>query len=604
MNKPVEKEQKPTTHYSTSSCLIFKEGTQVQVKFIKEKAYSIGRSHSADIALKSIDISRYHASVYVKDRKCWILDGDLEGNPSTNGLLINGKRKHSHKLRSGDIIAFCPDAYAMFLSMEDIVKMSPSALSALKILVNFLSDRYTLKHKRFDRTFARGKGAKDSTYSGFDDLTKLPNKSAFLDRINQLLLFKEHIKENHQFAVLFIDLDRFKLINDSLGHLAGDQLLIQISERMKSCLRPKDMLARLGGDEFAILINNIQDCNEAVAVARRLLENLEKPLWIDQNEIFPGASIGIASSEVGYKCPEDILRDADTAMYQAKSGGRGRLEVFDETMRQKAIELLKLDADLKRATTNQEFRLYYQPIVSLKEKRLVGFEALIRWLHPEKGLIGPHEFIQFLEDKNLIYQVGQWVIEESCRQLSFWKQQFQTVPDLSVNINLSSKQILDVSLVDRIRNLLSLYNLSVNDIKIELTENIIMDDSPASIMILGQLKELGVEIYIDDFGTGYSSLSYLHKFPVDALKIDRSFIAEIDAKSEESIGFSVTQSIIGLAHNLGVKVVAEGIENVRHLIYLRASGCDYGQGYLFSKPLTVEEATHLVENGLTWQWKC
>ena len=290
-------------------------------------------------------------------------------------------------------------------------------------------------------------------------------------------------------------------------------------------------------------------------------------------------------------------------MYQAKSNGRGRLEVFNESMREKSIHLLKIDADLRRALSNQEFKLYYQPIVSLKEKRLTGFEALIRWHHPERGLIPPDEFIKYLEEKSLIYKVGQWVLEEACRQLSLWKTPGCKIPDLAVSINLASKQVLDTNLVHRIQYLLEHYRLAAKDIKIEVTENIVIDDSKSSMMILAKLKQLGVEIYVDDFGTGYSSLSYLHKFPIDALKIDRSFIAEVDTKSDKSVGFSVTQSIIGLAHNLGVKVVAEGIENIHHLFYLKASGCDYGQGYLFSKPLTAKQATNLVEQGFQWTWK-
>ncbi|WP_052050927.1 EAL domain-containing protein [Leptolyngbya sp. KIOST-1] len=582
--------------------LIVIDGSRVNFKSLKKKAYFIGRNKEADIILKCQGVSRYHAYTYYRDDSHWIVDGDLEGIRSKNGLTVNGKKVYTHQLKNGDLIRFCQNVHALFLDENAIREMDPSAVFLTRNALKILLGRYRQNVKHQHSLFEREIKPEDDLVLGIDDLTKLPNRSTLLAKINQLLSLKSIRKHRLQFAVLFIDLDKFKLINDSLGHFAGDKFLIKVSERMRKSLRPKDMLARLGGDEFVVLLTEINDFDEAISVARRLQNDLEKPLWIGHNEIFPSASFGIASSKASYKSAEEILRDADTALYQAKSCGRGRLEVFDETMRQKARHLLKLDSDLRKATQQREFVLFYQPIVSLKNKKLVGFEALIRWQHPDRGLIMPDEFISFAEERHLIQEVGLWTLEEACRQLSLWKETYSS--ELSISINISPKQLLDTRLDKKIRRFTSLYDLSVSDIRIEVTEDTIVDDSQPSMQALNQLKEAGVQIYIDDFGTGYSSLSYLHKFPVDALKIDRSFISEIDKKSDESIGFSVTQSIIGLAHNLGVKVVAEGIENARHLFYLKASGCDYGQGYLFSKPLNAEQATHLVKHGLKWHWRC
>lgn len=431
-----------------------------------------------------------------------------------------------------------------------------------------------------------------------DPLTKLPNRSFFANRI-EFLIQHEKIHKDCHFAVLLLDLDHFKVINDSLGHPIGDQLIVRISKRIKDCLRPKDFMARLGGDEFAIILEQIEDVNEAVNIAKRIQVKLSNPLMLNHYELLPSASIGITHSNFNYENVNEILRDADIAMYQAKSSGRSRFEVFDQAMHQKALASLRLDSDLKNAIKNQEFKLVYQPIICLKTQKLIGFEALIRWLHPERGLVSPEEFIRQAEESGLIIAIGEWALEAACRQLQTWNQMSGTDIPLAMTVNVSSKQFSSPHLIPHITDLLHKYQLDPNWLKLEITESIIMENSKFSADIFNQIRNLGLQICIDDFGTGYSSLSYLHRFPIDALKIDRSFILEMD-NSPDNTGFAIAQAVIGLAHNLGLKVIAEGVESARHLVWLRSFKCDFGQGYFFSRPLEEEKATLLVQKKGNW----
>lgn len=434
-----------------------------------------------------------------------------------------------------------------------------------------------------------------------DALTQLPNRTLFKNTLSRLFQRRLRNESKSNFAVLFIDLDKFKLVNDSFGHLVGDQFLVQISQRLRSSVRPNDLISRFGGDEFAVLLERITDLDEAHNIARRIQVEISRPLYLNGHELFPSASIGIATSELGYYSVEEILRDADTAMYQAKFSGRSRCVVFNNQMHNKAKDNLKLDGDLRRAIQNQEFRLMYQPIVDLKQQRLIGFEALIRWVHPERGLLSPLEFIPLAEENGLISEIGSWALKAVSQQIYDWNQAFQIDDRFSINVNLSSKQMADPMLVKNIQKMLGDYKFHPQQIKLEITESIVMENSQSAVNIFNQLRQLGIQICIDDFGTGYSSLSYLHRFPIDALKIDQSFVASID-KLDGTTGISIIQSIIGLAHNLGVKVVAEGIETARHLMFLQALQCDYGQGYLFSKPLHVEQATTILKGSSQQQW--
>jgi diguanylate cyclase (GGDEF)-like protein len=426
-----------------------------------------------------------------------------------------------------------------------------------------------------------------------DALTGLPNRALFTDHL-KLAIERTKRQPGYHFAVLFMDLDRFKNINDSLGHIYGDQLLVAIAKRLKGCLRQMDVIARLGGDEFAILLDGFTDLTDVLHVAEKIQEVISEPLTIDKNEAFTSASIGIALSSTGYERPEDILRDADTAMYRAKDGGKARHEVFDEVMYARAVSLLNLENDLRRALERQEFQVYYQPIVTLKTGSVCGFEALVRWQHPTRGLISPLEFIPIAEETGLIVPLGQWVLEESCRQMCEWREQSFANRTLTVSVNLSGKQLSRPDLCEQVQLILERTGLDPRALKLEITESVVMENADLAITMLNQLHDLGIQLSIDDFGTGYSSLSYLHRFPVSNLKVDRSFISRMGLGDEN---LEIVRTIIMLARNLGMEVIAEGIETEEQLAQLRALSCGFGQGYLFSKPLTAESATALINQG-------
>lgn len=580
----------------SKSLIVFKDRKKIIVETLTRKIYTIGRFASNDIFLESKGISRCHASIYFLNNSFWIVDGNLKGKPSTNGLFVNGNKVSVHELIRYDVITFCKHVYAIFLEYRDDSEIGENLEDTIEKITLFIlgknpqGDDLTEEVSEIETLTSKIKKLQ------LDDLTGLPNRSAFLTRVKKSLEFKNQISEEHQFSILFIDVDRFKVINDSLGHLAGDQFLIQLAKRLQGCLRPDDMVARLGGDEFAILVDDIDDPSEATSVAKRLQQDISKPLQLGKQEVYPSISIGIASSQLRYKTVEEILRDADIAMYNAKKTGKSRFVVFDEKMHQKASELLRLEGDLRRAIKNQQFQLYYQPIIALKGKLLVGFEALIRWNHPERGMIPPDMFIPLAEETNFIYELGLWTIQEACRQLSVWKNNTAIATEVSVNVNLSPKQMSDTRLVEDIQKVLEHYETEPGKLKLEITESLAMEDSQQTVKIANQLRGIGVLLVIDDFGTGYSSLSYLNKFPIDTLKVDRSFISSIDVTNENT-SLNITQSIIGLAHSLGVKVVAEGIEEDYQLTYLQQVYCDYGQGYLFSKPVDIVEATKLAIQG-------
>jgi diguanylate cyclase (GGDEF)-like protein/PAS domain S-box-containing protein len=423
-----------------------------------------------------------------------------------------------------------------------------------------------------------------------DSLTGLPNRSLFIEHLRRAIArSKRH--PQYLFAVLFLDLDRFKNINDSLGHVIADQLLVEIGRKLGVVLRPEDMVARFGGDEFVVLLEDIQDVTDATRVANRIHEELRTPFSLGGNEVFTSTSIGIALSVQHYDRPEECLRDADTAMYRAKALGKARNAIFDRSMHEHAVALLQLETDLRRAVERGEFLVHYQPIVSLSNERIVGFEALLRWQHPTRGLLAPADFISLAEETGLIVPIGYWILEEACRQTRVWQNDAGANPALTVSVNLSSRQFLQQDLIERIRLTLLGTDLDASYLKLEITESVVMENSDAAIAVIAKLREFGVEIHMDDFGTGYSSLSYLHRFPVDTMKIDRSFISRIGTRDADA---EIVSTIVALSHSLHMEAIAEGVETEEQLIHLRALRCEFGQGFYFSPPVDAARAGELI----------
>jgi diguanylate cyclase (GGDEF)-like protein/PAS domain S-box-containing protein len=427
-----------------------------------------------------------------------------------------------------------------------------------------------------------------------DELTGLANRALFTDRLDRAIA-RTNRRQQASFAVLFLDLDRFKVINDSLGHLVGDQLLVATAERLRRCLRSSDTCARLGGDEFAILLEDIQEPDDAITLVERISTELRDSFVLAGQEIFVNASIGLVLDTERYRNKEELLRDADTAMYRSKANGRGRYTVFTPNMHQQAMTLLHLEADLRRAIERQELLLFYQPILALNSQRLTGFEALLRWQHPTRGLLLPADFIPVAEETGLIISIGWWVLREAAAQMQQWQSEFDFDSSLTMSVNLSGKQFAQPDLVSRIAAILQETGLEPQRLKLEITESVIMTNADAAAQMMQQLKAIGVQLAMDDFGTGYSSLSYLHRFPIDTLKIDRSFINSADSDLEK---LEITRTVIALAWNLGMNVVAEGVETDRQMAQLKLLKCELGQGFLFSHPLDKQATAELLHQGL------
>ena len=428
-----------------------------------------------------------------------------------------------------------------------------------------------------------------------DSLTGLPNRALFIERLSHRLALEKRRPQN-AFSVLFLDVDRFKVINDSLGHVRGDELLAEVGRRIQSLLRPGDTVARLGGDEFTVLLEDVPDRAAARGIASRLVGELQAPFVIGGQEVFSGASIGIAHGDAGYARPEDILRDADTALYRAKAQGRGRWVEFDSTMHERAVELLQLETDLRRALERRELRLHYQPVVSLASGEIVGAEALVRWQHPERGLVPPSEFIPLAEETGLIVPIGGWVLLEACRRMKEWQERLAR-PGLEIGVNLSSKQFQAPGLVAEVAAALQQTGLAPGALRLEVTESLLMDKHPRVADTMTELRAMGVRIDLDDFGTGYSSLSYLHQYPIDTLKIDRSFVARMATTDE---GLEIVHTILSLAQSLDMEVVAEGVETEDQLRLLRQLHCAYAQGYHLSRPVDGDQFELMLGKRRTW----
>lgn len=429
-----------------------------------------------------------------------------------------------------------------------------------------------------------------------DGLTRLPNRTLFLDHLGRSI---ERVKRSKQYlySVLMLDFDEFKKVNDSLGHKAGDRLLVDISKRLQMSLFPGDTIARIGGDEFAILADDLNKAQDTDRVAVKIKAQLSKAFELDGQKIYMTVSIGIAHGSNKYKRPEDLLRDAETAMYHAKTLGKARHVEFNSKMHFYLKSRLSIETDLRLAIEQKEFRVYYQPIVSLIDGRVVGLEALLRWQSQKRGMVTPENFIYILEETGMIINIGSWVLAESCSRLQQWQKENSRNSELSLSVNLSPRQLGETGLVREVEMILEKNSLAPHSLKLEITENMIMDRSEYAIGILNQLRSSGVKLMMDDFGTGYSSLSYLHRFPIDVLKIDRSFITDMERKKEN---VEIVKAIIAMAKNLGMEIVAEGIETIRQLEILQDLNCDYGQGFFFAKPLRAEDVSILLNNKPQW----
>ena len=429
----------------------------------------------------------------------------------------------------------------------------------------------------------------------YDPLTDLPNRALFLDRLEHLLQRARRSLGGPQFAVLYLDLDRFKAINDSLGHQAGDELLTATARRLERCLRPGDTLARLGGDEFTVLLEDLRSEADATGVAERIHQEVAAPLQIRGGEVFTSVSVGIALSNAGYESPEDILRDADTAMYRAKAGGRARHQVFDGDMHRRAVSSLRLETDLRHALERQEIVPYYQPVVELDTGTLVGFEALARWRHPTSGMLLPDLFIPVAEESGLVVEIGAWMLAEACRQAREWQRRHPLWATLGISVNVSGRQLSHGSVAADVERVLGATGLEPACLTLEITESALVHGLSSGAGVVQRLHAMSVGLHLDDFGTGYSSLAYLHSFPVQALKIDRSFVSQMNQAPQQS---AIVKAIVSLAHDLGMEVVAEGVETRAQLEALRALRCRRGQGFLFSKPLPADQAERLLATSL------
>ncbi|MGE5658672.1 MAG: EAL domain-containing protein [Actinomycetota bacterium] len=537
------------------------------------------------------------------------------GSWAAIGGWLAWRMQHPAKLGlaiGGALVVLCGVAFGLF-SLTGWVPLMPPALALAVAAITATAYK--------------------QLYSAFHDaLTGLPNRALFVERVERAIRNARRYQRS-QFAVFCLNLDRFKVINNSLGHIAGDTLLLAMVERLKTCVRATDTVARVGGDDFAILIENIQTVSHAAALAERIHQALVLPFTLNGQEVCMTVSIGIAVGGDSHYAvtsnerPDHLLRDAHTAMYRAKALGTGRYQVFTTAMHALAVERLQLEMDLRMGvkhlfsslpeqshsqtaiavrppqsepeTCFSKFLLHYQPLVSLSTGKIVGFEALVRWHHPDRGWVSPVKFIPVAEETGLIVPLGQWVLQAAAQQLRLWQQQFPLDPPLMLSVNLSGKQFAQADLIEQIQTVVEDSGVAASSLKLEITESVVMEDVEAAIAVLKQMKALKVKVAIDDFGTGYSSLSYLSRFPTDTLKVDKSFVGRMEAGEEEE-NIAIVRTIIMLAHALKMDVIAEGVETVQQLALLRSLGCEYGQGYFFAKPLPSEAATALLASDPQW----
>ncbi len=493
-------------------------------------------------------------------------------------------------------IAFHLDGKAAYLESEYRIQHQDGQQRWMLVRGFAVSDAqgkpYRLAGSQTDITNQKAAFAQLRYNSYHDSLTGLANRRLFMERLENVLTLARQ-DNDYLFAVLFLDLDRFKVINDTFGHAIGDLLLVEVARTLESCVRPEDTVARLGGDEFTILLDDIKGIDNATQVAQRIQSQFTLPFHLSGNEVFSTISIGIALNSASYKQAEDILRDADMTMYHIKTQGNGGkcYQIFDHSIHSKAMATLQLEKDLRGALGRGEFVLHYQPIISLKNFRISGFEALIRWQHPEHGLVSPMQFIPIAEETGLINAIGRWTLGEACRQLKSWQEQFAGKPSLVISVNLSTKQFAQADLIDQIEKILQITGLESRFLQLEITESVLVENAERVAAMLVKMQQLGIRLSLDDFGTGYSSLSYMHSFPIDTLKIDRSFVTGVDTELGK---IEIIRTVVGLAWNLGMDTIAEGVETKTQMYQLKSLKCNFAQGYYFSKPLDVQAAEALI----------
>lgn len=500
------------------------------------------------------------------------------------------------------VIGFCGVIYLTFRRYANDVQRTVETAKQAERERAEQAEKHVVELEHYVAELERSGEALQKSHENFrhaayhDALTGLPNRNYFIDTLKELL---QHSRDSVEvnFAVLFLDLRNFKTINDSLGHSMGDRLIKHVAQRLGSMVREGDMVGRFSGDKFGIILRDLLSRDEATGFADRLAKRLAEPYTLDGRQVFTSVKIGIAYGNSKYPEAEDILRDADIAMYYAKDN-EDNYVIFDQKMHVRAVTRLQLETDLRFAIERNEFELYYQPIIGLDDASLVGFEALVRWNHPQRGMIPPFEFIPISESTGLIVRMTVQILHNACAQIVKWQDRSKSSRPLSIAVNLSGKHFGHPALVEQINTVIDETGISPSSLKLELTESAVMENAETAILMLKQIKETGVQISIDDFGTGYSSLSYLHRFPIDLLKVDRSFVSAMEENTENG---EIVRTVIALAKALNLKVVAEGIESIHQFHQLRILGCEYGQGYLFSKPLPVADIERLLEDNNRWQ---
>ena len=578
----------------------------------------LGVNHLSGQNIKHEDQSQgtYSLAIQVSNDGLW--DWDL----TTNKIVYSPRWKEMLGL-DGDKISDLPDEWLGRIHPEDRDRVGALIDAYLDGTTSNFEIEYRIRHFSDNYLWMLAKGltirspsGKATRFAGsqtdvtelksheeqmihdalHDTLTSIPNRTLLLDRIRQSLVRRKRYPET-SFAVIFIDLDRFRLVNESLGHIHGDELLKLISERLKGSIPIGDTVARLGGDEFSVLIQDIVCVKDAENIAKDIQDSFSKPFSLGDREVFASASMGIAHSDNDYKTPEEILRDSELAMYRAKRDGKAQSIVFEKRFRQSTLSPIDLDTDLRRALDRDEMELHYQPIISMRDRSISGFEALLRWSHRSRGAISPNEFIPLAEETGLIYDLGQWVLRKACEQIADWNKDKSKEEQLEISINLSGRQFSDPNLVGGIFENIEKSGFNAEFLKIEITESALMENAQRSVSMLNQLKDLNIKVCVDDFGTGYSSLSYLHTFPIDTLKIDRSFVHDM---SRNFRNMEIIRTIIMLAHNLKLDVIAEGVETAEQYAQLSALGCQFAQGFYFSRPVNSSDAALLIQQNRQW----